>query len=69
VDRNTNRFLLYDEGEPTEHTPNEMWSHVTPRYQVMLAKAGDTEEGDDDVASVGTTAWALWTTVVVEKEY
>jgi len=25
------RFLLYDEGEPTEHTPDEMWSHA-PRY-------------------------------------
>jgi len=63
------RFLLYNEGEPTEHTPKEMWSHATPRYQVMLAKAGDTKEGDDDVASVRTTAWALWTMVVVEKEY
>ena len=34
------QFLLYDEGEPNEHTPKEMWSHATHKHQDMLAKAG-----------------------------
>jgi hypothetical protein len=48
------RFLFYDEGEPDKHAPEEIWSRATPKHQVVLAKAGDTDE--DDAANVGTTA-------------
>ena len=40
------RFLLYNEGKPNEHTPDDMWSHAPPKHQITLEKARDAKEDD-----------------------
>ncbi|KIY70344.1 hypothetical protein CYLTODRAFT_392105 [Cylindrobasidium torrendii FP15055 ss-10] len=37
------KFLVYDEGEPNEYIPEEMWSSATPKHHKFLSGADDNE--------------------------
>ncbi|KAB5595009.1 hypothetical protein CTheo_1642 [Ceratobasidium theobromae] len=38
------KFLIYDEGDPDQYAPDDMWSCACPKHQLTLEKAGDPEE-------------------------